>query len=599
MWLSSQFEKNKDLTPFTTFRIPVRAALFAEYSSVKQLVDILQTEEYINNEVFHIGGGSNLLFDGDFNGLVLHSAIRGITRYDKDESTSFVIAGAGEVWNDLVKWCVENGLAGLENLSGIPGEVGAAPVQNVGAFGVEAADVIHNVECYDLQNNKTVILTNAECKFGYRDSIFKNEAKNRYIILRVSFKLKISDIANRLEYGPLKDLKEKSGGEPRIREVTEEIIRIRREKLPDPEILGSAGSYFKNPVVHEFFYREIMGAISSEVPFYPTDRPDFVKLSAGWLIEHAGLKGYSVGGAAIYEKQCLVIVNRGNATAQDVIDLSKIIIDKVREKFGVILYPEVNVITTAFKVTILGSGTSKGIPEIGCRCKVCLSESEFDKRLRCSALIETASLRLLIDPSPDFRQQALRLDLYDLDAALITHSHYDHVGGIDDLRPYCGKGKFPLFMKEDVKNDITKRVDYCFREKLYPGVPTFEIHLIDEEPFIFKGLKITPIKVMHGKLPILGYRIGRFAYITDAKTIPDYEMGKLENLEVLVVNALRYRDHFAHFTLQEALDLIEKLKPGRAYLTHFNHEIGFHADLEKKLPANVFPCYDGLVIHIK
>lgn len=591
-------EKDKQLGPMTTFGIPAKAMLFAEYSSLKELQAIMATEEYMSNEVFHMGGGSNLLFASDFKGLVLHSAIKGITRYDKDAETVFAIAGAGEKWTDFVDWCISSGLAGVENLAGIPGEVGAAPVQNVGAYGVEAADVIHNVECIDTITRNVVTFKNNECGFGYRDSIFKGEAKGRYIVLRVSFKLKNTTHASNLDYGPLKDLHNRLGHEPTIEEVACEVKKIRDSKLPDPAKIGSAGSFFKNPVVHRYFYKEVMSALYDDIPFYPTDKDDYIKIPAGWLIEQAGLKGAKVGGAQVWQNQSLVIVNTGNATAKDVIELSRKIIDTVREKFGVVLYPEVNTIDTTIHVTILGSGTSKGVPEVGCNCKVCKSDSRYDKRLRASALVETEGLRLLIDVSPDFRQQALSVDLYDLDAALITHSHYDHVGGIDDLRPFCAKGKFPLYMAADVSDDLHRRIDYCLKSSLYPGVPSFDIKIVDNTPFIIKGLKVVPIKVMHGKLPILGYRIGDFAYITDAKTIDEDEKEKLQGLDVLVVNALRDRDHFSHMNLEEALTLIKELNPKRAYLTHLCHEIGLHADLEKRLPENVFPCYDGLKITV-
>ena len=257
-----------------------------------------------------------------------------------------------------------------------------------------------------------------------------------------------------------------------------------------------------------------MSALNPDIPYYETEDPYYVKIPAGWLIEHAGLKGFSVGGAEVYPKQCLIIANKDNATATDVISVMEHVQKEVLRQFGVTLQPEVNIIDTTIKVTILGSGTSKGIPEVGCYCPVCRSNDPKDKRLRCSALIETRGLKLLIDVSPDFRQQALTADITTLDAALITHNHYDHVGGFDDLRPFCAGGKFPIYLRKDVNEDLHRRLDYCFRDSLYPGVPSFDMFEIEDVPFMIKGVKITPINVLHGKLPIVGYRIGDFAYVT-------------------------------------------------------------------------------------
>ena len=592
------FEKNKDLKDLTTFHIPVKAKLFTEYSSLKELESIVKTEEFQNNRVFHIGGGSNLLFLEDFNGLVIHSSIKGIIRYDKNEDTAFIIAGAGEKWNDVVEFCLKNELSGSENLIGIPGEIGAAAIQNIGAYGVEFSDLVHNVECYDTREFKTVTLSREECEYGYRDSIFKNKEKGRYFILRVSLKLTKSVNASNITYYSLKELEKEKGDNLKINEVANKIKELRDSKLPDPDAYGNAGSFFKNPVVHRYFYKEVMQAFEPEIPFYETDNKEFIKIPAGWLIEKCGLKGFKIGGAEVYPKHCLVIINNGNATSYDVLKLAEKIQEEVSRKFGVLLEPEVNYIDTSMKIIILGSGTSKGIPEIGCRCKVCESNDPKDKRNRCSALVETMGLRLLIDVSPDFRQQFLKEQNQQLDCALITHSHYDHVGGIDDLRPFCIKGKFPLYVKEDVKEDLMRRLDYCFSHHLYPGVPTFDVNIVDDRPFYIKGQKIIPIKVMHGPKEILGYRINDFAYITDAKTIDERELEKLYGLKVLVINALRDRSHFSHFSLSEALEMIELLKPERAYLTHFNHEIGLHSEIEKRLPKNVYPCFDGLEITV-
>lgn len=337
------FETDKDLSPITTFHLPAHASLFVEYASPKELQKIMADPRFFGNRILHIGGGSNLLFVKDFDGLVIRSAIKGIVRYDKNESTAFAIAGAGESWRDFVDWCVASGLAGVENLAGIPGQVGAAAVQNIGAYGAEAADVIHHVECLDLLNREVKVFTAEECQFAYRDSMFKHEGKGRYIVLRVSFRLKVSTKAENLVYGPLRQLEERLGHSPSIHEVASEVVKIRDSKLPDPERLGSAGSFFKNPVVDRSYYESRLLSEHPEMPHYDHGK-DKVKVPAGWLIEHAGLKGYRIGGAQVYERQCLVIVNTGNATAEDVVNLADHVMNTVKEKYGIELFPEVNYI---------------------------------------------------------------------------------------------------------------------------------------------------------------------------------------------------------------------------------------------------------------
>lgn len=589
--------ENVDITGMTTFRIPAKARYFAEYESLKELETISRDPRFINGPVLSMGGGSNLLFVNDFDGLVLHSKIKGIKRYDKDDQTAFVICGAGEKWTDFVDWCIAADLAGVENMAGIPGEVGAAPVQNVGAYGREASDVIHTVECFDTVVRVVKLFSSEECQFGYRDSYFKHEGKGRYIVLRVSFKLRRTDRALHLDYAPLRDFAARLGRKPSIREIAVEVIRIRASKLPDPEMLGSAGSFFKNPVLREGYIKEIEALTGIRLEGHKIDEVH-IKLSAASLIDKAGLKGKTLGGAEVYPKQPLVIVNQNNASASDVVELAATVESRVREKFMVSLSPEVNYIDTDIEVTILGSGTSKGVPEVGCNCRVCRSEDPKDKRLRTSALVRTMGQTILIDPSPDFRQQALKEGLHHIDAVLITHSHYDHVGGMDDLRPFCSAVNMPVYGNEQACNNLKKHYDYCFADHPYPGVPKFLLCPKSDIPFFVNGIKITPINVMHGPLPIFGYRIGKFAYITDAKTIEDSELDKLGGIEVLVLNALRQRDHFSHFTLKEAVQFISKVKPKRTYLTHFNHEIGLHEELSAQLPEGVFPAYDGATIKI-
>lgn len=602
-------ETNKDITRFTTFGIPVKARYFSEYSSIKELLKISRSEEYLNNNVLHIGGGSNLLFLSDYDGLVLHSDMKRISRYDKDPETTYVIAEAGVKWSDLIEFCLKENLAGIENLAHIPGEVGASAVQNVGAYGVEAGDVIHSVRCFDTITREIVTFNNEECQFGYRDSAFKNNWKGRYFILEVAYKLVPDGEPQNLEYGPLKDLKDRLGRMPTIREVAEEVTAIRKSKLPEPEELGSAGSFFKNPEVRKRYWQEICALSGIEIPCFdlPPKNPEdpdeipMVKINAAWLIDHAGLKGFRIGGASVYPRQPLVIVNDENASGENVKLLADKIIHEVKKKFYIDLYPEVNYIDTDIHVTVLGSGTSKGIPEVGCQCVTCKSGDPHDKRMRSSILIQTQGLRLLVDPSPDFRQQAIREDIMDIDAVLITHSHYDHVSGLDDLRPYCAQKSIPIFVKDTVVDNLKRHYDYVFRDHRYPGVPALDLNVLPNKPFYIKGVRITPVEVMHGQWPIFGYRIGDFAYITDAKTISEEELEKLHDLKVLILNALRPREHFAHLSVKEALKIIETLKPREAYLTHLCHEIGPHSLIESSnnLPSNVHAAYDGLKITIK
>ncbi len=602
-------EENKDITRFTTFGIPVKARYFAEYTSEKELLKISRSEEFLNNNVLHIGGGSNLLFLSDYDGLVLHCGMKNIRRYNKNEKETYVIAEAGAKWTDLIEFCLKENLAGLENLADIPGEVGASAVQNVGAYGVEAGDVIHSVLCFDTVTRQTVKISAKECGFAYRDSEFKKEWKGRYYILEVAYKLVPNGEPQSLEYGPLKNLTETLGRKPTIREVAEEVTRIRESKLPNPSEIGSAGSFFKNPEVRKRYWEELKALSKEDIPAFPLpkkneDDPDeipMVKINAAWLIDHAGLKGMRIGGASVYRKQPLVIVNDGNASAEDVRKLADRIIYEVKKKFYIDLYPEVNYIDTRIHVTVLGSGTSKGIPEVGCLCDVCQSKDPHDKRLRASILVKTQGLRILIDPSPDFREQAMREGLMDVDAVLITHSHYDHVGGIDDLRPLCAQKFIPLYVREDVEKNLRKHLDYVFRDHRYPGVPALDLKIIDNRPFYIKGVKVTPIEVLHGKWAIFGYRIGDFAYVTDAKTIAEEELDKLYGLKVLILNALREREHFAHLSVPEALEIIKEVKPKETYLTHLNHEIGRHVEIPRihNLPPNVHPAYDGMKLTIQ
>jgi phosphoribosyl 1,2-cyclic phosphate phosphodiesterase len=251
------------------------------------------------------------------------------------------------------------------------------------------------------------------------------------------------------------------------------------------------------------------------------------------------------------------------------------------------------------KLKFLGTGTSTGVPQIGCDCAVCQSEDARDKRLRASVLVSVGETNILIDCGPDFREQMLRIGSPKLEALLITHSHYDHVSGIDDLRPYCTIGDgFPIYCKSDVATDLKERVPYCFAEHPYPGVPTLNINEISTKPFMIEEIEIVPLPVMHYKLPIVGYKIGNLAYITDAKVVPDSTIEILRGIDTLVINALRTKEHISHMTLSQALDVINAIKPRIAYLTHLSHDMGLHNEVSRRLPENVKLAHDDLSIFI-
>ena len=328
-----RIERDYDLSAHNTFRMKVRCACYIEYENADELAGL--DFDSLPKPIKHIGGGSNMLFTGDFPGTILHSAIRYIKYIDMGLDEVPVMLGSGVVWDDFVAQACGHGLWGAENLSLIPGEAGAAAVQNIGAYGVEFKDLVSGVSCYDLKERRKCKFTAAECRYGYRESMFK-EAEDRYVI--VSVLLRLSRTAGpRLTYKGLEGI---DASTPQ--KVREAVIAIRRTKLPDPEEIGSAGSFFKNPVVSaQDFARIIDAAGSATVPHYLL--PDgFVKVPAAWMIDQCGFKGEREGGAQVYEKQPLVIVNAsGSASPADVLELERRIIAGVHSKFGVTLHPEV------------------------------------------------------------------------------------------------------------------------------------------------------------------------------------------------------------------------------------------------------------------
>lgn len=327
---------NCSLADRNTFGMDVRADRLIDWATTDELKNALPD---IEKPVLMIGGGSNLLFMGDFKGTVLHSTITSIDIIDSTDDLVYVKVGAGVVWDDFVAWCTINGFWGVENLSAIPGEVGASAVQNIGAYGAEAKDVIDTVQTICLADGTERDFSNAECRYGYRQSIFKNELKGQYAVAYVIYAL--SKVPQpKLGYGALEQEVERLGG-PTLANIRQAVISIRNSKLPDPKVLGNAGSFFMNPVVTEQEFN-IIRSNYPDVPSYPA--PGGIKVPAGWLIEKTGWKGRSLGPAAVYDKQALVLVNKGGATGADVRHLADTIIADVKRKFGITLSTEVNYI---------------------------------------------------------------------------------------------------------------------------------------------------------------------------------------------------------------------------------------------------------------
>lgn len=329
------------LLSFNTFGLPARAELFAEFTSVEELRAVLA---HTQGPRMILGGGSNIVFISDVvPGLVLRNAIGGIAVTYENSDFALVTAGGGVNWHELVLYVVGQGLGGLENLSLIPGTVGAAPVQNIGAYGVEIKDTLVHLEAVELATGEMHQMTNAQCRFGYRDSFFKGEGKGKYCITTVTFRLTRTHHRLNISYGDIKRTLETMGvGEPTIEDVSQAIIAIRSSKLPDPAHIGNCGSFFKNPEVEHNVFDRILAEYPEIIHF---ELPNgLVKIPAGWLIEQCGWKGKHLGRVGCYEKQALVLVNLGGATGQEVAAMSQAIMKSVQEKFGIELEQEVNMI---------------------------------------------------------------------------------------------------------------------------------------------------------------------------------------------------------------------------------------------------------------
>ena len=333
--------KDYPLLLHNTFGMDVKATLFIEYGSVEELKEVLRMPEVKEGRWLHIGGGSNLLFTGDYPGAVLHSAIKGHEIVKENGEEVIVRVGAGEVWDDFVAYTVAQGWYGAENLSLIPGEVGASAVQNIGAYGVEAKDLITEVEAVDVNTGEECVFKNEECGYAYRESVFKLSLKRRYVLTQVSFRLKKTP-SYQLDYGNVRTELEKRGCGLTLENVRQTIIDIRSAKLPDPKKQGNAGSFFMNPMVSRSQFEALL-AQYPQMPHYEVDAHR-VKIPAAWMIDQCGWKGKQLGRAGVHDKQALVLVNLGGATGKEIIRLSEEIQKSVFDKFGVLILPEVNFI---------------------------------------------------------------------------------------------------------------------------------------------------------------------------------------------------------------------------------------------------------------
>ena len=337
-----QILENISLKPLNTFGIDAKARLFASFSSVDELQDLLTTNYNQKSNNLILGGGSNILLTGDFDGMVLKNEIKGIQVIHEDAHHIDVKVGAGENWHQFVLHSIQHNWAGVENLSLIPGNVGASPMQNIGAYGVEIKDVFYSLEAYNTEDKKVYTFTLNDCEFGYRESVFKRKYKDQFVILNVTYRLNKQPSFN-TSYGAIEQELEKMGvKELSIQSISQAVINIRSSKLPDPKVIGNAGSFFKNPSVTKEKFEQLKIQFPSIVGY---NNPDgTVKLAAGWLIEQCGWKGFRRGDAGCHAKQALVLVNYGNAQGKDIYNLSEEILQSVKDKFAVTLEREVNII---------------------------------------------------------------------------------------------------------------------------------------------------------------------------------------------------------------------------------------------------------------
>lgn len=336
-----EIQRNISLKPYNTFGLAAMAKFFCEINSIDDLRLALQDEKHPKK--FIISGGSNMLITSDLNALVLHINIKGIEVVKEDEDTVTIKVMAGENWHEMVLWTLDNNYGGLENMSLIPGSTGTAPIQNIGAYGVELKDTFISCEAMNVETQNLRIFSKEDCQFGYRDSYFKNEGKGKYIITSVTFNLTKNNHKKNTSYGAIEAELEKEGiSDPSIKEISNAVIAIRQSKLPDPKMLGNSGSFFKNPIIRASEFHTFTKN-HSEAPYYKVSK-DAYKIPAGWLIEQCGFKGKRFGDAGIHKNQALVLVNHGNATGKEILELAYRIIGEVEKKFGIQIAPEVNII---------------------------------------------------------------------------------------------------------------------------------------------------------------------------------------------------------------------------------------------------------------
>ena len=337
----SQIEQNKSLKKYNTFGLDVKADFFTSVHSIDDLITVWKDDRFSQTQKMFLGGGSNVLLTKDFQGLIIHNCLKGIEVVNRYENFVFVKAASGEGWHDFVLYCIDNGFGGVENMSLIPGSVGAGPMQNIGAYGVEMKDVFYELEALNLSTLQIEKFTNADCKFGYRESVFKNEKKNQFFIASVTFRLNLHPTVN-TTYGAIQQqLQTMNVENPTIKNVSDAVIAIRSSKLPNPAVLGNSGSFFKNPEVSSNEYERLKNEFPNVVA-YPTNSG--YKLAAGWLIEQCGWKGKVVGNCGSHKDQALVLVNYGNATGDEIYQLALSIQQSVLDKFNVRITPEVNII---------------------------------------------------------------------------------------------------------------------------------------------------------------------------------------------------------------------------------------------------------------
>lgn len=334
-------QKNISLKKFNTFGIDAKAKFFLQVNSIEELKNALELKEY--DKKFIISGGSNMLITKDINALVLHINLKGKQVISETNEHVLVKVMAGEVWHDMVLWCLDQDFGGLENMSLIPGNTGTSPIQNIGAYGVELKDNFSSCEALKKEDLSMQKFSKEECKFGYRDSFFKNEGKNQYIITSVTFKLTKTNHQLNTSYGAIEEaLKSKGIHHPTIKDVSNAVVSIRQSKLPDPKELGNSGSFFKNPVLNKLAFNKFIKE-HPKAKYYEVSNNAF-KIPAGWMIEACGFKGKRFGDAGVHKNQALVLVNHGNATGTQILELAHAIIDTVYKKFGVKINPEVNII---------------------------------------------------------------------------------------------------------------------------------------------------------------------------------------------------------------------------------------------------------------